>query len=127
MYQVIRNNELIDVLDNIQYVRKNPRNGVILSCNEEKAQGVISYDGKTIYWMDSVTLEPITEIRFKRLRDLLDCNEPVKEADTPIVEENPKGEVREPMSITEMRERINLLEQSVGELLEQVDILKNSN
>jgi len=132
-YKVIKNNEIIDVLDKLHYVRKNPRNGVILSCGEKKGQGVISHNGSTIYrtddalgdGYDAVTLEPIDKVEYKRLRGLLDGveeePEEVPEADTPITEETPVEEVREPMSIAEMREKIVWLEEQVNRLIERED------
>lgn len=138
MYKVIKNNEIIDVLDKLHYVRRNPRNGVILSCGEKKGQGVISHNGSVIYrtddalgdGYDAVTLESIDEAEYTRLRDLLDGVEepveetPVEETDTPFAEE---PEVREPMSIAEMREKIVWLEEQVNELLQKGGHNSNKN
>ena len=127
VYKVIKNNEIIDVLDELYYVRKNPRNGVIISCTSDRGQGVISYDGSTLYKLDdalgdeydAVTLEPIDEVEFKRLRDLLDGVEQEPEVVDPEFptedEENESvDEIKEPMSIAEMRAKIIYLEEQLA-------------
>lgn len=133
MYKVIQNNEIIDVLDKLHYVWRNPRNGVLLSCDARHSQGVISYDGSTIYSIGdklteypTVTLEEIDADEYKRLRDLLDgVEEPVTETaveGTDEVEETQEP-VKEPMSIAEMREKITKLESGLDYLTSSVDFI----
>lgn len=119
-YKVIKNNEIIDVLDKLHYVRRNPRNGVILSCGEDNGQGIISYDGSTIYKLDdalggdydTVILESIDEAEYTRLRDLLDGVEP--ELPNEDEENEPTEQPKEPMSIGEMRTKITELEEQLA-------------
>lgn len=122
MYKVIQNNEVVDALDKLHYVWRNPRNGVLLSCDARHGQGVISYNGSTIYSIGdklpeypAVTLEEIDADEYKRLRDLLDgVEEPPGETEAETETETQKNEpVKEPMSIAEMREKIQWLESSV--------------
>lgn len=143
-YKIIKNNEIVDVVDHLRYVRRNPRNGIILSCGSKKGPGILSYDGSTIYKIgdsldgdyDAVTMEGIDAAEYQRLRDLFDGiervepaqpeeppvveEEPtVEETDTPFVEDEPVEELREPMSIAEMREKIAWLEETVRKLIEK--------
>lgn len=134
MYKVIQNNEIIDVLERLHYVWRNPRNGVMLTCDAKRGQGVISHDGSTIYNIGTladyptVTLEEIDAGEYKRLRDLLDGVEETEEVVETAVEsvgdpEEPTPEVREPMSVAEMRERITKMEENLRFLSDSIEFL----
>lgn len=124
-YKVIRDNEIIDAIDSVCYVRKNPRNGMILSCSKEHGQGILSYDCSTIHRLvdenslgdnyDVVELVEIDETEFKRLRDLLDGVEP-EEPEYPDdgSQEAPETPPEEPMSVAEMRTKIKDLEEQLA-------------
>ena len=123
-YKVIRNNDIIDAIESLRYVYHNPRNGVILSCNEKLGQGILSYDSSTIYQLadknslggdyDVVELVEIDETEFKRLRDLLDGVEP-EEPESPDdgSQETPETP-EEPMTVAEMRTKIKELEEQLA-------------
>lgn len=133
MYKVIQNNEIIDVLERLHYVWRNPRNGVMLMCDAKRGQGVISHDGSTIYNIGTladyptVTLEEIDAGEYKRLRDLLDGVEETEEVVEviPTFDEpnEPTPEVREPMSVAEMRERITKMEENLRFLSDSIEFL----
>lgn len=128
-YKVIRNNEVIDAISSLCYVRHNPRNGMILSCKEEFGQGILSYDCSTIYQLadknslgdnyDVVDLVEIDETEFKRLRDLIDGVE-TEEPESPddgsqeMPETPEEPEVQEPMTVAEMRTKIKELEEQLA-------------
>lgn len=105
-YKVIKidDNSVVDAISSLRYVRRNPRNGVILSCNEKSGQGIISYDGSTIYQLpnkdsfgdeyDIITLVEIDETEFREIRTLVDSMKPKPEE--PDEEEFPEEEHPEP-------------------------------
>lgn len=51
-YKVIKNNRVIDVLDNPRYVKHQKKHDLMLSCPENEAQGVLSSDGKIVWHVD---------------------------------------------------------------------------
>ncbi len=48
-YKVIYNNRIIDILDTLMYVRFQQKHGVLLLCDEDNAEGILSSDGSTAY------------------------------------------------------------------------------
>lgn len=111
-YKIIKNNEIVDVVDHLRYVRRNPRNGSILSCGSKKGPGILSYDGSTIYKIDdildgdydAVTMKEIDAAEYRRLRDLFDGIERVEPAqpeEPPVVEEVPEEPTQEPIPETD--------------------------
>lgn len=44
MHQIIKDDQVISIEDKLQYVRKQPRNGIIINCPENVAQGVVVND-----------------------------------------------------------------------------------
>lgn len=105
-YKVIKNddNSVIDAIDSLHYVRRNPRNGMILSCEEKSGQGILSYDSSTIYQLpdkdslgdgyDVVTMVEIDEAEFNEIRALIDSMKP--EPEEPDDDEFPEEEHPEP-------------------------------
>ena len=105
-YKVIKNddNSVVDAIDSLHYVRRNPRNGMILSCREKSGQGILSYDGSIIYQLpnqdslgdnyDTVTLVEIDKVEFEEIRVLVDSMKP--EPEEPDEEEFPEEEHPEP-------------------------------
>lgn len=117
MYFILVNdNTIVDVINVIRYVCENPRNGVVLLCDEEHRQGILSYDGSTIYQLadkpfmngdyDAVELVETVESEFIRLRGLIDDGE------NPIIPHEEIG-IEEPMSVGEMRAKIKDLEEQL--------------
>ena len=48
MFKVIKNDNTIELFDKLNYVCKQ-KNGVIIQCDKENAQGIISKDNSQIY------------------------------------------------------------------------------
>lgn len=48
-YKVLKDNKVIDVLDNLVYVKWQEKNKIMVLCDENTAQGIISSDGKHIW------------------------------------------------------------------------------
>ena len=55
MYRVIKSDNTTELLSQLQYVYKQ-KNGVIVRCDKDKAQGIISKDNSTIYSFNDTPL-----------------------------------------------------------------------
>jgi hypothetical protein len=82
-YKVIKNNKVIDVLDNLTYLKWQPKNKIMLLSDLKNAQAILSSDNNTIWHeitlhklpddapkYDTVELIPIDEYEYKQLRVL---------------------------------------------------------
>lgn len=80
-YKVIKNNRVIDVLDNLTYVKWQPKNKIMVLSDENEAQAILSSDRNTIWHertlynlpvegYDTVQLVNIDEHEYKQLRML---------------------------------------------------------
>lgn len=49
MYKIIENNQIIDVIDNIQFVKCLPQSQKIIAVDKRQANGIVSSDGDAIY------------------------------------------------------------------------------
>jgi hypothetical protein len=78
-YKVIKDRNVIDVLSSIQYVKFQLKHKILLCCDEEEAQGILSSTGDTAYHLPSlnpfptddfatVTLYEITEHEYNQLK-----------------------------------------------------------
>lgn len=80
-YKVIKNNKVIDVLDNLIYLKYQPKHRTMILCDENEAQAILSSD-KNIIWhektlynipvegYDTVEVLPIDYFEYKQLRML---------------------------------------------------------
>ncbi len=80
-YKVIKNNKVIDVLDNLIYLKWEPKHKIIVLSDEKNAQDVLSSDKNTIWHertlynvpvcgYDTVDLVEIDEYEYKQLKML---------------------------------------------------------
>ena len=80
-YKVIKNNRVIDVLDKLIYLKYQPKHKVMVLCDEDSAQAILSSDSNTIWHektlykipvngYDTVTVEEIDEYEYKQLKVL---------------------------------------------------------
>lgn len=80
-YKVIKNNRVIDVLDQLIYMKYQPKHDVMVLCNENEAQAILSSDKNSIWHevtlyqiptegYDTVRIEEIDEYEYKRLKML---------------------------------------------------------
>lgn len=80
-YKVIKDNKVIDVLDNIVYLKWQPKNKIMVLTSEDDAQAILSsgkdtiWHEKTLYnvpveagYYDSVELFEIDEFEYKQLK-----------------------------------------------------------
>lgn len=80
-YKVLKDNRVIDVLERLIYVKWQERNKVMILCDENTAQGIISSDGNHIWHepslykipvdgYDTIQLEEIDEYEYEQLKAL---------------------------------------------------------
>lgn len=80
-YKVIMNNKVIDVLDNLIYLKWEPKHKIMVLSGIDDAQAILSSDKNTIWHektlynvpvsgYETVSVEPIDEFEYKQLRML---------------------------------------------------------
>lgn len=80
-YKVIKNNKIIDILDKLVFLKYQPKHKIMVLCDENEAQAILSSDKETIWHeetlykvpidgFDTVRLEEIDEYEYKQLRVL---------------------------------------------------------
>ncbi len=80
-YKVIKNNKIIDVLDNLIYLKWEPKHKIMVLSDENDAQAILSSDKNTIWHertlykvpvigYDTVDLIEIDEYEYKQLKVL---------------------------------------------------------
>ena len=82
-YKVIKDNKVIDVLDNLIYLKWQDKHKTMILCNEDEAQAILSSDKDTIWheetlynipvyadYYDTVRIEPIDQYEYKKLKML---------------------------------------------------------
>lgn len=80
-YKVIKNNKVIDVLDNLIYLKWQPKHKIMVLSDENEAQAILSSDKNTIWHertlynipadgYDTVDLIEIDEYEYKKLKAL---------------------------------------------------------
>ena len=80
-YKVIKNNKVIDVLDQLVYLKWQPKHKTMILSDENEAQAILSSDKNTIWHektlykipvsgYDEVSVEEIDEFEYKQLKML---------------------------------------------------------
>ena len=80
-YKVIKDNKVIDVLDNLTYLKWQPKHKIMVLSDEDEAQAILSSDKNTIWHertlynipvsgYDTVSLIEIDENEYKQLKVL---------------------------------------------------------
>ncbi len=80
-YKVMKNNKVIDVLDNLTYLKWQPKHKIMVLSDENEAQAILSSDKNTIWHertlykvpvsgFDTVDLVEIDEYEYKQLKML---------------------------------------------------------
>ena len=78
MYKILHNNQIIDVMEDVRYVKCLPKSQKLIAVDKAQANGIISSDGDTIYHILgtkntfntkklSVQIIEITEEEYKEL------------------------------------------------------------
>ena len=85
-YKVIKDNKIIDVLDNLTYLKWEPKHKIMVLSDENEAQAILSSDKNTIWHektlykvpvdgFDEVEIEEIDEYDYKQLK-MFNCKTP---------------------------------------------------
>lgn len=80
-YKVIKNNKVIDVLDNLIYLKWQDKHKIMVLSSEDDAQAILSSDGNTVWHeetlhkvpvtgYETVCIEPIEESEYRQLKML---------------------------------------------------------
>lgn len=80
-YKVLKNNKVIDVLDNLIYLKWEPRHKIMVLSSEDEAQAILSSDKNTIWHertlykvpvdgFDTVEIEEIDKYEYQKLKML---------------------------------------------------------
>lgn len=80
-YKVIKDNKVIDVLDHLTYLKWQPKNKIMLLCDENEAQAILSSNQNTIWHVDgfydlpidgydTVIIKIIDQYEYKQLKVL---------------------------------------------------------
>lgn len=80
-YKVLKNNKVIDVLDNLIYLKWEPKHKIMVLSGENEAQAILSSDKNTIWHertlynvpvdgYDTVEIQEIDQYEYKQLRML---------------------------------------------------------
>lgn len=81
-YKVLKDNRVIDVLDQLVFLKWQPKHKVMVLCDENEAQAILSSDKNTIWHestlynvpvkdvYDTVTVEPIDIYEYTQLKIL---------------------------------------------------------
>ena len=54
MYKIRKGNTIVDAVENLNYVRQNPRNKMIIASTPEFANGILSNDQTVIWHLDGL-------------------------------------------------------------------------
>lgn len=117
--KIVKDSTVVDALEELSYVRQNPRNKTIIMCDPEFANGIISSDGSVIWHLkglpefssgDFETVEAIEvcEDEFNSINQQLYSGEEIVE------------EVRKTLTTTEMMEKIEELTEEIIKLKQQL-------
>lgn len=80
-YKVLKDNKVIDVLDDLIYLKWQPKHKIMVLCGENEAQAILSSDGNTVWHVegfyelpvegyDEVVIEEIDKYLYKQLKVL---------------------------------------------------------
>lgn len=80
-YKVLKDNKVIDVLDNLTYLKWEPKHKIMVLSDENEAQAILSSDKNTIWHeeslykipvsgFDTVTIVEIDQFEYKKLKAL---------------------------------------------------------
>lgn len=73
-YKVMKNNKVIDVLDNLIYLKWEPKHKIMVLTDENDAQAILSSDKNTIWHERTLYNVPVDEPKFETV-DLVEIDE----------------------------------------------------
>ena len=123
MFKIRKGNTIVDAVENLNYVRQNPRNKMIIASTPEFANGILSND-QTVIWhldglapfsdgnFDTVVAVEIGEEDYNLIREVLDGGQEVEET---------TEEIRNPIASMEVMEQIEDLKTQLAELQNKLE------
>ena len=79
-YKVMQNGNVVDVLDRLVFLKYQPKHNIMIHCDINEAQAILSSDQNTIWHVDTlykapeeydtVSLEEITKTEYEQLKAL---------------------------------------------------------
>ena len=80
-YKVLKDGKVIDILDNLVFVKYQKKHGIMLLCDKSEAQAIVSSDGSYFWHLkglykipvdgyDTVNIEKIDEYEYRTLKML---------------------------------------------------------
>jgi len=73
-YKVIKDNKVIDVLDQLNYMKYQPKHKIMVLSDENEAQAILSSDGNTVWHERTLYNIPTSEMHFETV-DLIEIDE----------------------------------------------------
>ena len=67
-YKVIKNDEVVDVLDHILYIKYQEKHSLLLLCDITEAQAILSSDGKYGWHNDIYVIKEISKYEYDKLK-----------------------------------------------------------
>lgn len=64
-YKVLKDNKVIDVLDNLVYLKWQPKHKTMILCGIDDAQAILSSDNETIWHERTLYKVPVDEPKFE--------------------------------------------------------------
>lgn len=106
-YKVVKNLEIVDVLNHITFVRLQPLHTILFSCQQEYAQGILSSNDDKVWFVadlikenvnnyPEVKLIEIDEEEYNILKDALKKDEPIFYPDIPDEPSEEEEEIPDP-------------------------------
>lgn len=69
-YKVIKNNKVIDVLDQLIFLKYQKKHDIMLHCSGNEAQAILSSDGNTIWHEETLNKLPIDKYDTVRIEEI---------------------------------------------------------
>ena len=120
-YIATSGNKVVDAGDSLIYVRWQEKNSLWLTCSEEDAEGIVSYDGADIFLLEGsepregfliAAVTEVTEEEYLSVREELDAGAEIAAPNVP-----------DPGPETPAKTRLKQLEDQVAALQEVNDML----
>lgn len=69
-YKVIKNNKVIDVLERLIFLKYQKKHDIMLYCNGDEAQAILSSDGSTIWHEETLNKIPVDRYETVRVEEI---------------------------------------------------------
>lgn len=69
-YKVMKDNKVIDVLDQLIFLKYQKKHDIMIHCNGEEAQAILSSDGNTIWHEETLNKIPVKRYGTVRVEEI---------------------------------------------------------